>query len=395
MGSLLPQLASITKESFSNENVRQAMLMAAYKVVQKLELPFERAMRMSLREPVTMSTLKIALDMDMFSIIGSEQKTCSELAQDIGADPLLIKRVNRLLAASELLREVEVDTYANTDFSKSLIDPNGLRNAFQYFYDVGLPQMAKLPTYLNETSYKSPDDYDHPPFEYYMRPDEGCENFWKWLAAHPSANLAFDRFMGAPHPKSRPPWTDGVLAERLLNGFDPSKPLIVDVGGGNGEEQAKVADKLSQAHQNALIIVQDRPEVIEEAKTSALPPQIQLVAHNFFEPQPDDFCGAKAYYLGFVLHNWPEKQATRIISNIRAAMKPGYSRLYIHESVVAERASDLRAGLATSDINMMAHFAALERTKRQWEELLEKAGLRFIEFHERYPGSGVIEVDLI
>jgi hypothetical protein len=395
MGSLLPHLASITKESFSNENARRAMLMAAYKVVQKLELPFETTVRMSLREPITMSTLKIALDMDVFAIIGSKQKTSSELAQAIGADPLLITRINRVLAASELLREVDIDTYANTDFSKSMIDPNGLRNAFQYFYDLGLPQMARLPSYLKETSYRNPDDYDHPPFEYYMRPDEGCENFWQWLAAHPSANAAFDRFMGALHPKSRPPWTDGVIAERLLNGFDSSRPLIVDVGGGNGQEQAKVSDKLPPQHQNALIIVQDRPEVIEEAKTSTLPSQIRLVAHNFFGTQPDDSRGAKAYYLSFVLHNWPEKQATRILSNIRAAMKPGYSRLYIHESVVAERASDLRSGLATSDINMMAHFAALERTKRQWEELLERVGLKFMEFHERYPGSGIIEVDLI
>lgn len=76
-------------------------------------------------------------------------------------------------------------------------------------------------------------------------------------------------------------------------------------------------------------------------------------------------------------------------------MKPGYSRLYIHESVVAERDADCRPGLAGSDINMMSMFAALERTQKQWEALLEKAGFKLVEYHERYFGSGILEADLI
>ena len=150
-----------------------------------------------------------------------------------------------------------------------------------------------------------------------MRPDEGSENFLQWLAAHLSANAAFDRFLGALHPKRRPPWTDGVLAERFLNNFDSSRPPIVDVGGGNGQEQAKLPDKLSPQLRNAVIVVQDRPEVVENAKASTFPPETHLVAHSFFKPQPKDFCSAKAYYLSFVLQNWPEKQAARILSNIQ------------------------------------------------------------------------------
>ena len=76
-------------------------------------------------------------------------------------------------------------------------------------------------------------------------------------------------------------------------------------------------------------------------------------------------------------------------------MKPGYSRLYIHESVITERDANCRPGLTGSDINMMAHFAALERTRRQWEELLERAGLKLIEYHERCLGSGILEADIV
>lgn len=255
--------------------------------------------------------------------------------------------------------------------------------------------MTKLPSYLKTKGYKNPDDYNHPPFGNIMHPDKGYGNFWHWLAAHPTTEKTFNDFMGALKPPSRPPWMASLLMERILSDFDPSRPLVIDIGGGNGKDQARVLHVLPDQYHNARIVVQDRPEVIEEAKKAPLPEQIRLLSHNFFDTQPEEAKGAKAYYLSTVLHNWPDKQAIQILVNIRNAMKPGYSRLYIHESVIAERDSDVRPGLAAMDINMMAHFASLERTKKQWEELLEQAGLKVVDYHERYPGAGVFEADLI
>jgi hypothetical protein len=350
---------------------------------------------MVIREPITTTVFKTALEMQMFSAIGSQRRTCKEISDAIGADPLLVKRIARLLAASSIIDEVDIDTYANTDFSQSMIEPDGLCNGFQYFYDIGLPQMTKLPSYMKSTGYKNPDDYNHPPFEYNMHPDKGYGSFWHWLAAHPAANKTFDNFMSALHPPGRPPWMIGIIIKHILSDFDPSRPLVVDVGGGNGKDQVRVLPVLPDQCHAANIIVQDRPEVIEEAMKSPPPEQIRLLSHNFFDPQPEEAKGAKAYYLSTVLHNWPDKQAIQILVNIRDAMKPGYSRLYIHESVIAERDSDVRPGLAAMDINMMSHFAALERTKKQWEELLEQAELKLVDYHERYPGAGVLEADLI
>lgn len=138
MDALVSQLASITKSNFSSDKTRVALLFAAQKLVQRLELPFERTARMVIREPVTMAAFKTALEMKMFSAIGSESKTCKEIADTIEADPLLVKRIARLLAASSVIDEVDIDTYANTDFSQSMIDPDGLCNGFKYFFDMGL-----------------------------------------------------------------------------------------------------------------------------------------------------------------------------------------------------------------------------------------------------------------
>ena len=251
MDSLVSQLASITKSTFPNDKARIAMLVAAQKLVQQLELPFEKTVRMAMRDPHLMIGVKTALDMKLFSMIGSERKTCQEIARSTNADPQLVKRIARLLAASSVLEEVDVDTYANTDFSKAMIDPSGLCNAIQYFYNLGLPQVAKLPSYLKKTGYKNPDDYDHPPFEYIMRPDEGCDNLWRWLEAHPEANTAFNHFMAALHPKDHPAWLSGSLIDRVLADFDPTRPFVVDVGGGNGTDQTRVVAQLPSQFHNA------------------------------------------------------------------------------------------------------------------------------------------------
>ena len=137
---------------------------------------------MALHEPITMIAVKIGLDMGIFSDLGDEKKSCKQLAESFGGDALLVGRILRLLAAQDILQEVDTDAYVNTEFSRSLMDPDGIRNGFRYFYDLGLPQPAKLPEYLRETGYKNADDYDHPPFEYIMRPDVECGNFWVGVA---------------------------------------------------------------------------------------------------------------------------------------------------------------------------------------------------------------------
>lgn len=57
-------------------------------------------------------------------------------------------------------------------------------------------------------------------------------------------------------------------------------------------------------------------------------------------------------------------------------MKPGYSKLLLHEMIIPEQgASTFHAML---DMTMMAFNAGMERSQRQWEELLSRAGLEVV-----------------
>lgn len=87
-----------------------------------------------------------------------------------------------------------------------------------------------------------------------------------------------------------------------------------------------------------------------------------------------------------VLHDWPDKGCLPILENIKAAMKPGYSRLLINENVIPDVGANWES--TCLDVMMSCLVSAKERTRDEWVLLLERdAGLKITGI---YPvGSGV------
>lgn len=88
--------------------------------------------------------------------------------------------------------------------------------------------------------------------------------------------------------------------------------------------------------------------------------------------------GARAYYLHSILHDWPDDVCVKIISNIKLAMKPGYSKLLINDNVIPDTGAHWEA--TGADIVMLAMLSALERSQKHWETLLAEVGLRVVKF---------------
>lgn len=88
-----------------------------------------------------------------------------------------------------------------------------------------------------------------------------------------------------------------------------------------------------------------------------------------------------------VLHDWPDDVCKSIISNIKAAMKPGYSKLLINENVVPSTGAYWET--TALDTMMMTLFCSGERTERDWHNLLEKiGGLKIVKI---WPGDKGVE----
>ncbi len=224
----------------------------------------------------------------------------------------------------------------------------------------------------------------------------------EWFKAHPKEMGLINDTMVAQTTK----WRSSslyALSSVFPQDFE-SDVLIVDVGGGRGD----VLEDL-RAHRPDLkgrMIFQDLPEVFAGQKEIA---GVEAMAHDFLTPQPIKgkhiwcvngrnskiqkliisttmakptclsvvflFAGANVYRLSHVLHDWPDVVNRKILANIIAVMGP-HSRIVIQEQVISARgASPFNV---KSDISMML-FTGMERSEKQWRELLDSVGLQVTE----------------
>lgn len=162
----------------------------------------------------------------------------------------------------------------------------------------------------------------------------------------------------------------------------PETVLVVDVGGGKGHASSHI--RATTKHISGRVILQDLPSVIEDITESL--PGVERMPYDFFTPQP--IKDAKIYYIRRCLHDWPDMTCVEILKNIAEAMGE-QSRCLISEAVIPETGADVEAGWL--DLTMMT-LTGMERTKGQWLNILEGAGLEFVRtWNAKGTSHGVVE----
>ena len=140
---------------------------------------------------------------------------------------------------------------------------------------------------------------------------------------------------------------------------------ILDAGGGTGE----LAFALLRSCPKLEATIMDRREVVERASPPVdLEERCRFIEGDIFQKWP---VTSGAVVLARVIHDWPERDALRILRRAREAM-PKDGTLYLVEMVLDEENG--RGGLL--DLNMLVMTQGAERTENQYRQLLEKAGLR-------------------
>lgn len=104
--------------------------------------------------------------------------------------------------------------------------------------------------------------------------------------------------------------------------------------------------------------------------------------------------GSRAYFLHSILHDWPDDVCESILSRIKEAMKPGYSRLLINENVMPSTGAYWET--TALDMIMLTLFSSGERTREAWYNLLEdKVGLKVLKIWSYGTGvESLIECEL-
>jgi len=201
-------------------------------------------------------------------------------------------------------------------------------------------------------------------------------NLWDYYEQEPEEGVLFTRAMHG--------FTSGIVKEVVRVLDTSTAKLAVDVGGASGT----LVHGLMAANPHLHGIVLDLPNVVRTAETAAhalgLAGRLTAVASSFFDYVPQ----ADLYLLKFILHDWNDEQAARILRRCCEAMRPN-GRVIVIERLLGEIGEPKLAPLA--DLNMMVLLTGLERTLEQYCLLFRDAGLRFWKYAPIGADMAVIE----
>ncbi|MCJ1240011.1 hypothetical protein MMC14_008011 [Varicellaria rhodocarpa] len=354
LGRSLPSGTKWDAEARSN------LRRAAQRLVHELEEPSDIVERVCFQALET-AQIRIGVDLGIFRMLAESDTLLGpvQLADRIGADPVLLERVLRALASIGAISEVGEGSYISNKTSETFAIPQHTAE-IKWYFDFLTPVWNHLPKWLAQTKYRTPVDSAHTAFHHVYKTSEDSQTF---ISKHPEYNNHSASNLGG----TRTSWIDIYPIQDKLKDEErknETSSTFVEIGGGL---QREVSTLISRFPHLSLFVLQHSPAAVSNLELDG----IEVIAHDILEPQP--IRGARFYYLRHILYRSNDLDCIKILDELRLAMTPSYSRLLISEHIVpAEGAS---THITHQDFNTMALTGGSERTEKQWRALLEKAGL--------------------
>lgn len=282
-----------------------------------------------------------------------EPKTAVQLALNLGVHPGALYRVMRAAASVGVFSEDEEGRFTLTPMAELLrSDVPGSLRALAIAMNLDATWRPYGQILHSVTTGK-------PAFEYVFG-----MNAFEYFSNH-SEEAAFFGAAGAA--------LTGRSVEALLRAYDFSRfKTWVDLGGGTGYMLAA----LLKAHPESKGILFEKPSVVAEAKAlleaERVGKRAEVLAGNFFDKVPE---GGGAYLIKCCLNNWSDRNALRILENIRRATSLT-APLLVVESVVPRGNEPHYSKL--SDVGTLVMTEGREREEEEWRELLEAGGFRVV-----------------
>ncbi len=296
--------------------------------------------------------LHVAAELRLADLIGDSSRTIAELAALSGANPEMLLRLCRALAAFDIFSVDDEGLVSQTPCSACLRSDAvpTLHHAARYW---GMASTWATWGNLRHTIMTG-----EPAFETVF----GMPNF-EYLKTNPEESEIFDAFM-RHSPDDR---HAAVAAAYDFSGAG----IVVDVGGGNGGLLRAILD----AHTGVRGILADQAGVIAGAAQvlGAQAGRCEIAPTDFFVSVPE---GGDIYTMAQIMHDWGDESCLKILASCRLAMKPDARLLVIDRVLEGSSGRNLPMNFL-ADMHMMALFPrAKERTREEFTELLLKSGFR-------------------
>ncbi|KAH7402918.1 O-methyltransferase [Pyrenochaeta sp. MPI-SDFR-AT-0127] len=391
--SLLDQIAQLSNGlRDGHQGAREGLLGACASLISELSHPSETMLHLLWAQPAHLNVLWMAVEVKLFQAMEHTPEkgaAVAEIAKKCKkqADPVIIGRMLRHLAAMGTVRETGPNTFATTATARAFAEP-AYQDTILYIAENFSPVHQSVPSYFESHGFKSPDSGTDGPFQHAYN-CKGSHYFEYFQKFNPEMGRRFASMMDI-WSRGRPRWFYDdyyPVKDRLINGAESDAPFLVDIGGGSGHD----VEGLRQAFADQVpgkIVLQDRPEIIDIATVSV---GIDKMAHDFLTEQP--IKGARAYYLHSIVQDWNDEVNTQILKSIVPAMKKGYSKVLINDFVVPNEGAHWAQ--TCLDWELMVSLGARHRTEVEHQTLYEGAGLKITGIW-RHPQSmdSLIELEL-
>ncbi|KAF4547198.1 O-methyltransferase domain-containing protein 2 [Elsinoe fawcettii] len=332
----------------------------------------EQRLRDLIHNPITnLASLRVCMEYGVFDLIPDAGIATQTLVQKCGinsrADQL--SRFVKHLHNRGVLRLSSDCIVGHTPTSRRLTKQSSLRGEVEWFLTVAFESLALLPTQLRNLGSEEPGRSNsafNMAFKTELPVMEWVEKKSKYADAFASMMRSY---AGQPC----------FSVEHTLKALDSvglEAGLLVDVGGGTGAVVQEIAKRFPALR----FVVQDQAKAIRLGKehlpssredTHSLKDRISLEQHDFFEVNP--IHEPNAFLLRWILHDWPDDEALRIINAIGRSMGEN-TRLFILDNVAGQDDASAQERDAESqlDIIMMGIFNGVERSKEQWQRLIHR-----------------------
>jgi len=289
--------------------------------------------------------LFVAADLTIAERLKERPMTAIEIAQETNAHEHAMGRLMRYLELNGVFaKEPETDCYCLNDFSRTMCSdhPETIRPFLLHDDETRWNCYGHLKHSITTGTAAFDALYGVDYFQYLKNHQQLSEQF----------NDAM-RIISAQE--------DALIARKIS-----FCNTVADIGGGIGQLITQIA--ASNTIDRGILL--DLPEVVAQA--GELPENCCAVAGSFFEPITVD---ADIYTLKRILHDWDDEHAIALLKNIKSAMRHD-ARLYIFDGIL-DYSQDKKL-LASIDLALLAIFKGAERTKAEFEHIIEQAGLEIV-----------------
>lgn len=297
---------------------------------------------------LTARAVHVAAELRIADHLADGPASSARLAAATGTHEPSLYRLLRLLASVGLFTETAPRTFAMTPKANALRSdvPGSLRPFVLHTLGVLYPAWGEMAHSIRTGEEAFTKAFGEP--------------VWQYHAGRPEANDLLNQVMSRESE---------VMIDDLVAAYDFSPfGTLIDVGGGEG---ALIAGVLAGTP-GLRGVVFDQPHVISDSllRSAGLAHRAEVVGGDFFDSVPE---GGDVYVLKWVLHDWSDDKCVEILTSVRAAMPVGGTLLVV-ESVI--EAGNDPAPSKILDMVMLVLNGGQERTREQFETLLDAAGFR-------------------